>query len=42
LQALTLAGYQPTGNIRFRVRTIASFYVGPRIMVGGALRRGSA
>jgi hypothetical protein len=33
LQALTLAGYQPTGNIRSRVRMVASFYGGPLIRV---------
>ena len=37
LQALTLAGYQPTGNIRSRVRMVASFYGGPLIRVGGVL-----
>jgi len=28
LQALTLAGYQPTGNIRSRVRMVASLFWG--------------
>jgi hypothetical protein len=31
LQALALAGYHPMGNIRSRVRMVASFAAGPLI-----------
>jgi hypothetical protein len=34
LQALTLAGYQPTGNIRSRVRMVASFDAWPPLKRG--------
>jgi len=42
LQAPALAGYQPAGNIRSRVRMIASWYKGRLITVGDALRQNSA